>query len=430
MTTDAAIGLAEQRNRGCLCVTLDRPSLARALDEEVGLPGFAEELRRARPTLFSDVAVFVPARTLAEMRRIVAAVEAAAQLPGYRSAALSWAPSIAALDFGPAGVFMGYDFHLTVDGPRLIEVNTNAGGAFLNAALARAQRACCPAGLASRAPDSAAAFDAKVTAMFIDEWRRQGRAGAPQTIAIVDDTPEQQHLYPEFQLAKALLQRSGFEVVVADPGEFRLKDRRLTLAGRPVDLIYNRLVDFTLEAPGHAALRAAYAAGGVVVTPNPHVHGLLADKRNLALLSDRELLARWGLKSGHRATLRRGLPTTVMVGGSNAEDLWTRRRELFFKPAAGYGSRAAYRGDKLTRKVWDQVRSGSYVAQVYAPPSGRAVAVDGQRTELKVDVRLYTYAGSVLLAAARLYQGQTTNMRTPGGGFAPLLVVEDAAPAV
>ena len=29
----------------------------------------------------------------------------------------------------------------------------------------------------------------------------------------------------------------------------------------------------------------------------------------------------------------------------------------------------------------------------------------------------------MLLAAARLYQGQTTNFRTPGGGFAPLLAL-------
>src|SRR5258705_419647 len=33
---------------------------------------------------------------------------------------------------GNRGVFMGYDFHLTQDGPRLIEINTNAGGALLN----------------------------------------------------------------------------------------------------------------------------------------------------------------------------------------------------------------------------------------------------------------------------------------------------------
>ena len=38
---------------------------------------------------------------------------------------------------------MGYDCHLGEDGPRLIEVNTNAGGAFLNFFLAQAQRACC-----------------------------------------------------------------------------------------------------------------------------------------------------------------------------------------------------------------------------------------------------------------------------------------------
>jgi hypothetical protein len=36
-----------------------------------------------------------------------------------------------------------YDFHLAAAGPKLIEVNTNAGGAILNAPLARAQRACC-----------------------------------------------------------------------------------------------------------------------------------------------------------------------------------------------------------------------------------------------------------------------------------------------
>jgi hypothetical protein len=47
--------------------------------------------------------------------------------------------------------------------------------------------------------------------------------------------------------------------------------------------------------------------------------------------------------------------------------------------------------------------------------------VDGARTDLKVDIRLYTYDGAVLLKASRLYQGQTTNMRTPGGGFAPVL---------
>ena len=83
--------------------------------------------------------------------------------------------------------------------------------------------------------------------------------------------------------------------------------------------------------------------------------------------------------------------------------------------------KAAYRGAKLTRKVWSQIIAGNYIAQTYAPPSFRRVERDGKTLEMKIDVRLYTYEGNVLLIAARLYQGQTTNMRTPGGGFAPVL---------
>lgn len=45
----------------------------------------------------------------------------------------------------------------------------------------------------------------------------------------------------------------------------------------------------------------------------------------------------------------------------------------------------------------------------------------GPEANMKVDVRNYVYAGRVQLLAARLYQGQTTNLRTEGGGFAPVL---------
>ncbi len=58
-----------------------------------------------------------------------------------------------------------------------------------------------------------------------------------------------------------------------------------------------------------------------------------------------------------------------------------------------------------------------------APPSERMMHVEGVATPRKVDVRLYAYAGRVILTAARIYQGQATNFRTPGGGFAPVFVV-------
>ena len=62
------------------------------------------------------------------------------------------------------------------------------------------------------------------------------------------------------------------------------------------------------------------------------------------------------------------------------------------------------------------------LAQDLALPSARRVAVDGQSSDLKLDVRAYAYAGAIRLVAARLYKGQTTNFRTPGGGFAPVFV--------
>jgi hypothetical protein len=116
--------------------------------------------------------------------------------------------------------------------------------------------------------------------------------------------------------------------------------------------------------------------------------------------------------------LQTGIARTELVSAMDADRLWAARRKLFFKPATGYGSKAAYRGDKLTQRVWGEIRAGTHVAQELVVPSERRI---GPESNLKVDVRNYVYAGEVQLLAARLYQGQTTNLRTPGGGFAAVL---------
>jgi hypothetical protein len=265
------------------------------------------------------------------------------------------------------------------------------------------------------------AFDAAVLKMFRNELTLQRRDGAPRRIAIVDDQPETQYLYPEFILAQRLFAKHGIEALVADAEQLRYEGGRLLAGGGPIDLVYNRVVDFAFEQPEHAALRQAYLDDAVVVTPNPHVHALLADKRNMVLLSDRAALLSWGLAPGPAADLAR-VPATVLVTPGNAQHLWETRKKLFFKPASGHGSKAVYRGDKLTRGVWAEIAKGGYVAQTLVPPSERVITRDGSQEVCKVDVRLYVYDGQVLLTAARLYRGQTTNFRTPGGGFAPVFV--------
>lgn len=414
--------ISQRLNQQCFCITLDRDALNDALEREVGDAHFDATLIKTRPHLFANAPVFLSEFDTSEMLRIVQAIEATSRLPSYRDAALSWAPPIAHHDFGPLGVLMGYDFHLAPEGPKLIEVNTNAGGAFLNALLAKAQRACCAEITTASNRFEADGFELAVLRAFQHEWALQRKTETLLRIAIVDDRPEEQYLYPEFLLAQHLFLKHGIETVIADAGRLHYQGGRLLLEGQPIDLVYNRLVDFAFAHPEHEALRDAYLQDAVVVTPNPRVHALYADKRNLVLLSDQLVLRSWGLSQEMLAPLA-GVLRTVLVTSDNAQELWDTRRKLFFKPAGGHGGKAVYRGDKVTKGVWAEIIRGGYVAQAFAAPSLRMIKLDGSREARKTDVRLYTYDGQVLLMAARLYQGQTTNFRTPGGGFAPVFTI-------
>ena len=319
---------------------------------------------------------------------------------------------------------MGYDFHLGENGPQLIEINTNAGGAFLNTVLARAQHRCCDPSQQTAGTNRALdGFEGAVFAMFQQEWERQGGDSTPGWLAIVDDAPESQFMFPEFQLAQQLFQARGIETLILDPSELEYVDGALSAHGKPIDMVYNRLVDFALEAPALGALRRAYLDGAAVVTPNPRAHALMADKRNLILLSDAQTLRDWGLSETEAGFLDRAVPKTRLVSASDEAELWSNRRKLFFKPVAGHGSKGVYRGEKLTRRVFEEILKGDYIAQNFVPAGERTLRVDGTVTTRKVDIRLYTYAGQLLLSAARVYQGQATNFRTPGGGFAPVFQV-------
>lgn len=417
--------LAAALNRGCRCVTLDEAALAQALAEAVDHPGVLAELRRERPHLFSSTAVFLAPADRVRMQAVIEAVETAVAQPAFRERAFAWAPPAARHHPGTRGVFLGYDFHLGPDGPRLIEINTNAGGPLLNVLLARASSACCQESRDARiGPVATERLDENFVEMFRAEWRL-ARGQAPlKTIAIVDDRPMEQYLYPEFRLFEALFRRHGLNAVIADAADLMVCHGNLWHGETRIDLVYNRLTDFALALPEHTALREAYLNDTAVVTPHPRAHSLFADKRNLTLLTDEHFLRTLRLPAETVATLLRGIPRTIAVTPDRAEEFWATRKQWFFKPSAGYGSRAAYRGDKLTKRVFAEILQGDYVAQALADPGERHAT---ETQALKFDIRHYVYAGHTQLLAARLYRGQTTNFRTAGGGFAPVFCAPPAA---
>ena len=369
-----------------------------------------DQLRDTQPQFFSAAAIAIPAASMQAMAELIAAIESVIALPAYQAHALAQAPAIARLPCAARGAFMGYDFHLTAAGPKLIEINTNAGGGLLNAYLLAEH---------GRAAEGARIRD-EFVAMFREEWRLERGDTPLRRIAIVDENPAEQFLAPEFTLFRALFEEHGIAAVVCDPSELSFDGEALRHAGQPVDLVYKRLTDFALDTTASTAIRTAFEQGKVVLTPNPRAHALYADKRNLMQLSDAAALNGLGVDAATRQTLLAGIPQTVAVTPEQAETFWADRKRWFFKPPAGFGSRAAYRGDKLTKRVFEEILHGGYIAQEIAPPSEHAV---GEQT-MKADIRCYVYNGHIQLVAARLYQGQTTNFRTPGGGFAPVFVAE------
>ena len=126
----------ESLNRDCFCISLDVDALQREFETDAETRNVYPLILEKCPHLFAAMPVFVSRRHLDGMAAIVRAVQTVIALPAYRELVLGWAPQVARFDAGGArGVFLSYDFHVTGTGsePKLIEINTNAGGALLNA---------------------------------------------------------------------------------------------------------------------------------------------------------------------------------------------------------------------------------------------------------------------------------------------------------
>jgi hypothetical protein len=183
---DRSLTLMQTLNSECFCIGLDDAALRRALERELERPELVELVKERCPHLFAARPVFASPAHLQRMAAVVRAVESVVALPAYREEVLARAPAIAQHEPGGArSVFFGYDFHVDGDRLGLIEINTNAGGAMLNAVLARAQRACCPP-VESLVPTTATvqALEQGIVTMFRNEWRLSGRTGPLRRIAM------------------------------------------------------------------------------------------------------------------------------------------------------------------------------------------------------------------------------------------------------
>jgi hypothetical protein len=302
-------------------------------------------------------------------------------------------------------LLLSYDVHPTPQGPVLIEVNTNAGGIAAAMWAARHVNLCC-------AEWEHATLEKRLLALFHrdllgDDPSRVG------VVAIVDDELASQALLPEMHALADLLRRRVSTVLVLDAGGLEYRDGRLRRGEIAIDRIYWRSTDFVLDEPRHADIRLAVREGSTILAPSPEAYSAIADKRRfLQWSSDPDLAC--DAATGLSFRIAETLPMT----SKSVADWYDQRDDWVFKAVSGHGSRGVYVGKSISRKKLAELPAVNYVAQRYAPHP----VVDRHGHEWKYDIRFFADRGSVIGAAARVFQGQVVGMRGAGSGFAPVRI--------
>ncbi len=317
------------------------------------------------------------------------------------------------------GILSCYDFHLDGDVPKLIEINTNAGGFFLNYELLKNSTICC----SHTKGQSVENLEERIISMFKNEFKKTTNKEL-KTVAIIDENPETQFLYPDMVICKNILEKNGIRAFIVDSKDLEIVAGAALYNGTPIDLVYNRLTDFYFKNQENKKFLPLLDSDATVISPNSKDYVLFADKANLLHLQNVDIY-KDVLSQIEIGNLKNTLLETILVNKDNEKSLWENRKKYFFKPINGFGGRGAYNGKGLTKKVWEYITTNSYIAQETISANTKNKEIDGKEESFKFDIRAYTYAGTILLLGARVYQGQTTNFRTVGGGFGSVFIAEN-----
>ncbi|EAU55873.1 hypothetical protein [Mariprofundus ferrooxydans] len=350
-------------------------------------------------SLASETPVPISSSDLDTMLRFSRTVFRLKDNPAYLVALEDELPATARIATAWPSVLMGFDFHLTASGPKLIEINNNAGGLYIGDGrwLPQPANAHLPGLLPER-----------LVAMFPQQW---------MNIAIMDEDVTAQYMYPEMCAYADLLRADGRHACVVSPQDLQPTGGRLTYKDECVDAIYNRHTDFYLEERELAHVRAAYEAGQVVINPHPRSYALIGDKRRMVDWWQPGLLESC-VDMNQCDLIRAVTPETHRMADMDHQAMWRDRKQWVFKPAARHGGKGVILGKAMSRKRLESMDVDETIVQQLVPAS--EVEVEGR--QLKLDIRLYMHGESLIALAGRAWSGQVTNFREPGSGWVSLSI--------
>jgi len=286
-----------------------------------------------------------------------------------------------------------FDFHYSPEmGLKLIEINTNAS-LYLPIILQRCAQAdhCVPPQFDSLLQSFVESFDLK----------------SGDEISVLDEEPSKEGLYFEFLIFKEWLTQKGYPTNIISLKDYPTQAK---------DNIYNRYTDFYFAEDKSKAPCRDYFESNKRFSPNPREYFLLADKKRLSPLKN--------TLANLDPELAKIIPETKLFSEfASKEDLWAQRKKYFLKPSQSFGSKGVFSGKGISRKAFDNLYDPNFIAQEICPAGRRKFKYEEAELEMKFDLRFFTFNGKVDNYGARLYQGQTTNMRTPLGGITPIIFI-------
>jgi uncharacterized circularly permuted ATP-grasp superfamily protein len=272
------------------------------------------------------------------------------------------------------------------------------------------------------------------------DWRRAHAEDRPANPRVVVTDWRDVSSRPDMELTVQRLQDRGLEAAFADPRDLELDGDQLVHDGRPVDLVYKRvIVDELVQEAEARALAEAYEAGTICLV-NPPRSVIAGDKRAMAALQDDELQAE--LTVPQREAIDRFVPwTRVLEPGStildgyqvNLRDLVLDNKDKFvLKAAVSYGGRDIALGPTTDQETWGQLvdehlKDGDWIVQrvVDVPEALFARAdEDGVHLDaLNVNVNPFVFGGRYAGAYTRVSADDVINVAA-GGGLAATVTLD------
>jgi hypothetical protein len=346
-----------------------------------------------------------------------------------------------ALDPGPPDVVLSrLDAFVTPEGPRFIEINSDAPAGFgYGDRMARLFRDL-PVfrTFAERVPVSYLASDEGLVRAVASRGRPPAGRDRPR-IAIVDWADVKTR--PDQEILRESFAERGFECTLADPREVDVVGGRLYAAGSPVDLVYRRAV--LSELVGREAEVAVFLDAyrrGLCPMVNSFRCRLSEDKAIFAIHTDETFAHLMGEEE--RVLVARVLPwTRRVVERSTVKDgraidlvpfIVEERERLVLKPAHAYGGRSVFLGSETSPADWEEavgaaLRAPWVVQERVSIPQETFPVPDLDTGELafvllKVNTNPFYVAGESVGAVTRASRSSVINV-SAGGGSVPTFVV-------